>query len=259
MYFSTRLLPLLLICLALLASSAYGQTTKECCEKDEPRTLSVQGMGKVSVKPDVAYLSFATQARGKTATEAYKDHQEKILAILTALKTGPSSIEAKDLQTQGMSVQPRYRYNRTDNKQIFEYYEVTQQLTVTVRDTEKVSSVLDSAVKLGANVNNINFTVEDSDSAAADASKKAYINIKSKAENIALSLGVTLGKPISIHDNGGNSYAPMQQNMHVHSKMMRGGPEMMMADAMEDGGGPPSVESGEVTVTHSVSITYEVH
>ena len=108
----TAFLSLLVVCALLLTSQiVHGQTAtaKECCEKDEPRTLSVRGEGKVSIKPDVAYLAFNTEARGRTATEAYKDHREKIVGILNALKTGTSSIEAKDLQTRGMSLQPHYR------------------------------------------------------------------------------------------------------------------------------------------------------
>jgi uncharacterized protein len=239
-----KLLIFLVLILLSQASPLRAVTSDGNCLTDK-RTLDLDATGFVNVKPDVAYISFNTEAKNAKAQVAYAEHTKKMSSILDAIKG--VSIEAKDIRTRGMSLQPQYSYSNREGKQIFEHYFVQQQLMVTIRDVEKVSSVLDAAVTSGALLRDVNFTVEDSEAAATEASKKAYDLIKSKAAAIALSLGVELGKPIRVNDDKGSSF-------HPKHAMMRGAAMEMM----DDGGGGSHVESGEVRLSHTVSITYEI-
>ena len=66
-------------------------------------------------------------------------------------------------------------------------------MSVTVRDLDKVSDVLDQGVRAGAtSVDGVSFDVADRAAAEADAREAAVADAKAKAESLASGLGVTI-------------------------------------------------------------------
>ena len=113
----------------------------------------------------------------------------------------------------------------------------------------KVGTIVDVAVKNGANqINNINFGLSDAKNqeykqkALADAAT----NAKEKAETIASSLGVKLGKIKTVSESS-YDYRPYMYNM----KMSAGAAEDMVAEAAQ-------VLPSDVTVSGTIQITYYV-
>ena len=74
-------------------------------------------------------------------------------------------IEDRDLQTAGIQIAPRYNYNnKPDGSQEAELvaYQVTNTLSVRVRDLAKTGEILDKSVSLGVNQGGgISFTNDD--------------------------------------------------------------------------------------------------
>ena len=121
-------------------------------------TISIQGSGKVSAVPDIASLNFGVQTgRQKTAAGAMNMLTDNMTAVVEAIKE--SGVEEKDIRTQYLNLNPAYDWN--EGKRVDRGFEATQSLVVKVRDLDKISAVLDAAVKAGANqAGSVGFLIE---------------------------------------------------------------------------------------------------
>jgi uncharacterized protein YggE len=214
--------------------------------EDQIRTLAVTGTAEVSVSPDICYMSFVVETEHTNAAQAYKDNNQLMNTVSASIKQ--AGIPGKDMQTVSFSIYPQYHYEDKTNKQIFDGYLVSHTLYVKVFDLDKVSDILDAAVNAGiTRVNNINFTVENPKKYLEDARIEALKAARKKAEIIASETGVKLGKPISITEAEPGSY---YYNYYAQANVD-------LEPLYRDGGGA-ALESGEIKLTHTVYITYEI-
>ena len=207
-------------------------------------TISVSGQGKVSAVPDIATLNFGVQIpRQKTADGAMKMLAEQMTSVFEAVKA--AGIEEKDITTQYLSLNPSYDW--ADGKRLDQGFEASQSLVVKVRDLGKITAVLDAAVQAGANqAGSVGFTIDDPEVLKAQAREEAIADGQAKAEKLAKSLGVRLGKLQGFWEDAGY-YPPM----------------MMRAEAGMGGGADasyaPPVPAGEQEVAISVNLTYKIN
>jgi len=235
---------------AMLEAGAFNSNLEESM-----RTMTVRGFGEVAMEPDICYISFRSTSKDASASVAYRNHQKQIRAIFAALKGGSLGVGERDMQTRGLSLQPIYRYVNKNNeqRQVFDYYRVEQELYVSVRNVDNVSGVLDAAVAAGAEVNSVSFTVEKPHEHEEAAAVLAYRDVKDRASKTAAAVGVTLGKPIRIMDGQNTANAQHRNN---YAMKQRGG--VAMAMSMDGGAESSTVSAGEVKLTHIVDVVYEV-
>ena len=104
-------------------------------------------------------------------------------------------IADRDLQTAGIQIKPRYNYtNKPDGTQEAELvaYQVTNTLSVRIRDLVKTGEILDKAVSLGVNQGgSIVFTNDDPAAVITEARKKAVADAMAKARTLAEAAGVS--------------------------------------------------------------------
>ena len=110
-------------------------------------SVSVTGTGTVSVEPDVAKLSFATEADGDDATSAAESANALAETINAALEE--YGVPAEDIQTGGVSVSPRYTYDDAGNGTIAGYTASVQYDLSGVAVAE-VSQVISRVLDAGA-------------------------------------------------------------------------------------------------------------
>jgi len=178
--------------IALLATPALAQTP--------PPAISVTGEATVSVAPDQAWIDGGVTSEGKTAREASEANNAAMGKVLEALKA--AGIDAKDIQTSRLSLQPVYPPNRTGPATIAGY-RASNRVTIRVRDVAKVSGVIDVLVGAGANeFGGINFVVTQASKLLDEARERAVADARRKAEIYARAAGVTLGDAISITEEG---------------------------------------------------------
>jgi uncharacterized protein len=114
-------------------------------------------------------------------------------------------------------------------------------MNVTVRDINRVGSVLDSAVEAGANtINGIQFDVLDRTAATSEARRAAVANARAVAEEVAAAAGVQLGEVQTINVHGGGYSVP------VYGR------------AAQDAAESIPVSPGEMTISVEVSIVYAI-
>jgi uncharacterized protein YggE len=226
----------------MLTACTQPQVAKEV---ESIRTLSVSGSGQVTLVPDIARVNIGVHSEAELVTVAVNENNKQAQAITDALlKKG---IEAKDIQTANFNVYPMNRYDNMGNMTGVEY-SVDNTLYVTVRDLKSLSEILDAAIKAGANqINGISFDIEDRTAAQKQARDLALQDAETKAQEVADTVGVTLGE-IQIINVSNMSYVepyPMYG--------MGGGRAMdMVAEASVP------VSAGQIVVTYEVSLVYRI-
>lgn len=211
------------------------------------RTITVSGDGKISAKPDIANVSLSVVSKGLTVKQVTTDNNTKMNAVIAAVKG--LSVEDKDITTSAYNLYPEYDYSTLDkgglNKIIG--YNLTQEVTVKVRDLNKVDDVLDSATKSGANqVGALSFDIDDTGPIKQQARQKAFDAAKKKAQEMAGEAGVGLGRVVTFSE----AAAPVQYPMYNFAM-----------EAKSAGATPapaPDIQPGQKELTMSVSVTYEI-
>ncbi len=228
--------------LALAASLAFPAMASAADPGKTPRIV-VSGEGESALKPDIALLSLSVMREAKTARAALDANNDAMAAVIAAMKA--AGIAERDLQTAGIQINPRYNYtNKADGSQEAELvaYQVTNTLSVRVRDIDKTGDILDKAVTLGVNQGGgISFTNENPATVVTEARKKAVADAIAKAKTLAEAAGVSVGKVLEITDQ---SYAPP--------------PMPMNAKAYDAAGASVPVQAGENAYKVMVNVTFEL-
>ncbi len=152
-------------------------------------TVSASGIGNISVKPDVAYVTIGAETKKMSSAAASKENAKIMDAMLKALKT--EGIEDNEVETSQFSITPQHNYDNSGNA-IFDGYQVTNLVTIKIKNIDKTSAILDKAVTAGANhVSGVSFDIEDRGNVYEDALDLAVKDARLKAEVMMKAAGVT--------------------------------------------------------------------
>jgi uncharacterized protein len=164
------------------------------------RTITVTGTGKVTLTPDIAYISIGVHTENASAKEAVSGNSTQAQAVVAAIKG--FGVAAKDIQTTDFSISPQQQTD-ANGKVTGILYVVDNTVYVTVRDLTKLGDLLDSTVNAGANnINSIQFDVADKTGALSQARQVAVVDAKKQADELTKATGVTLDvvQSISYYD-----------------------------------------------------------
>jgi len=209
------------------------------------RTVTVDGEGKITAKPDIALVTLSVVSQGKTVKAVTQDGNVKMTAIIDAVKK--LGVDAKDVTTSSYNLYPQYVYPDNKTPQITGY-SLEQGITVKVRDLTKVDDVLDGAIKTGANqVGQLTFDIDDTSSIKKEARTVAFQKAHEKAADMAAAAGVSLGRVVTFSEGYQSAPMPMYANYAMDVKTEAAG-----------AGRAPSIEPGSKELVVDVSITYEI-
>ncbi|WP_171038056.1 SIMPL domain-containing protein [Aquibacillus sediminis] len=160
--------------------------------------MTVFGTGKVSVEPNLAVLQLGVVTQTQALSSAQQENARLIDQVIRSL-TG-LGVSQQQIQTIDYTIVPRYNY--VDGEQQFIGYQVTHMLSVTVENINQIGTVIDTAVKNGANrVISISLTVKDRTAHYQKALQLAIENAFTKANTITNSVGQQLHPtPIKIQE-----------------------------------------------------------
>ncbi len=226
-------------------------------------TISVNGEGEVFAVPDTATFSVTVQEQAKEVKTAQDTATKKSNDIIKYLKD--QGIDEKDIQTTDYNVYPQYDWQNSvcpkavdggspvycpPGKQVLNGFQVSQTLTIKVRDTKKAGDLLSGVGSRGASqVSGLSFTIDDQKALEADARGKAIDDARKKADELAKQLGVSIVRVVGFNEGGGYG-GPV-----YYAKAMSADSGMGGAQAT-----PPSPEipTGQNKITSNVSVTYEI-
>jgi uncharacterized protein len=233
-------------------------------------TILVSGTGDAYTIPDVATFSFSVNKTAKTVTLAQTAATAKINEALKTIRAG--GVADADIQTTSYSINPHYEYMNLNGvcvpvsstapispemaasaasycpsgKSVLTGYDVSQSVTIKIRNLDKAGELFASIGSLGVDsINGLSFLVDKPDSIQDQAREKAITDAKSKAQELAAQLGVHLVRIISFSENGGGYNYPM-----AYATMDSIAPMVKMAS--------PEIPRGQQKTTSSVNITYEI-
>jgi uncharacterized protein YggE len=207
------------------------------------RNLSVTGTGTVYLTPDIAYIYIGVHTEDENISQAVADNNAKAEAVASALSD--FGVADRDIQTSNFSIWPNQQYDPMTGQISGTVYMVDNSVYVKVRDLDSLADLLEAAIDAGANsINSIQFDVADKSAGMTDARQLAVDNANALAAELASAANVQLGEIQTI------SYYDSQVYPYYGYGMGGGG-------GGEGGGGAP-IAPGQLTLSVTVSITYDL-
>jgi uncharacterized protein len=212
---------------------------------NDMRVIEVSGTGEARSAPDVANLSLQVETHGATAEECSSKNAalaQKVVEALKAKLAGKGTVVTGDY-----SLNPEYGENNLPRqKPVITGY--TAQNTITVETTELtlLGALIDGAISSGANrINYLNFGLRDDTKAREEAIANASKDAQAQAQALAASLNVKLKQVVrasTVPERG--PVMPMAR--------------MAFASASPNVNVPTPVEASQISVSATVSLTYEI-
>lgn len=166
----------------------------------EPNTIAVNGVAEQEVAPDMAYVDIGINVRADDAETARVQEAQTAAQLRRALLG--LAITGDDLQNTGYYLYQDYKVGR-DGKRTPDKYVLNSSIKVTVKDLNKLSQVIDGAVKAGAtNINNVTFALSTKNTVQRQLLAAAVENARSKAAVVANAGSRTLGSMLSADISG---------------------------------------------------------
>ena len=189
------LIPLgvLLICLLLTAGCAKAGDA-QLQVGQQPEGFWVSGTGKISVNPDMATVQLGVQSQEENVADARVKAADGMSKLVQALQD--EGIADTDIQTGNFTINQRTHYDNYNEKYDIIGYQVTNIVTVKIRDINNAGIVIDKAVEAGGDlirINNLTFSVEDPSSYYKEVREKAIADARDKAEQYAKLISARLG------------------------------------------------------------------
>lgn len=247
-----RALAVLLAALLLLTGSVVGGSwrqpptvlAQDAASPAAARTITVVGEGVVNIEPNVARTNIGVEVLRPSVEEAAAENAaivDRLLATLTEL-----GIAGKDIQTSGYNVfAERYGASGPVSDEEVQY-RVSNNVTVIIRDLDKVGEVLDASIKAGANnIYGVEFLLDDATVVRSEARKLAVENAKATAEELAALNGVTVGKILAISEVVGGA-GGFYNNSISNFQIGMGGADRT------------PIQPGQLRLTMQLQITYEL-
>lgn len=207
-------------------------------------TLSVVGRAAIAAAPDLAIVDTGVVTAAATAEKALAANSEAMSEVVATIRA--AGIEARDIGTNGFSIQPRYSYPAQGDRDppAVVGYEVRNGVTVKLRDLAGIGSLLDKLTQSGVNqASGLTFLKSDREELEERARLDAARNAIAQAGRLAAASGVRLGRILKIE--------PVNEGVGFN-------PRPLAAMAMASAERAVPVESGELEVRAAMLVVYEI-
>ncbi|UVI38531.1 SIMPL domain-containing protein [Qipengyuania spongiae] len=231
--------------LSATAVLAVPATAAEVQVQTQGPVVELSVFEQIEVEPDLATVGTGVTTKAPTAVEALRRNSaemERLVQMIRAL-----GIAAEDIQTARINLNAQYDY-RNNQSPRFTGYQASNQVTVKLREVERVGEVLDAFVSAGAtNINGPYFSIENDVEAKATARRRALERGQKQAEDyarIAGYRGVRLVQVAeAIRSSGGSG--PESDAIVVTGARVQSAPQ-------------PPVAPGVVSTGVAIALTYEM-
>ena len=233
---------------ALLAVTVISALSTSCVVRQYPagkRSVTVQGTGSVAVEADRALIQLSVITSAKEAGAAAALNAERMTKVQEAVVAAGCPKDA--ISTENYSIYQESDY--VNNRRVMGDYKVSNNIRIFLKDKSLVSTIIDEAIKAGANsLSSLTFSVSNPELAIKEARTAAVQNAHEAANLIAGTAGAELGKVLEIHELTGN---------YSSRKVVTNA--MFEAAAMSAGSSDETpVSSGKISFDVTVDATFEL-
>lgn len=194
---------LVMFVVALAACTGRSATTPSTAAAPDSAALegvTVNGLGRVTGKPDVLRATVGVSVTRPTAQEALDAANTAGDTLLEALRD--HGVADSDVGTRDFGVSPEFRYLQDGPPQITGYT-VKNTVEAKLRNLGRVGEVLTAVVQAGgdaARVEGIGFMLEDNAALLAQAREAAFADARTRAEQYARLAQRPLGALVSVSE-----------------------------------------------------------
>jgi len=229
----TRILFALLAATLFLSAPAFA---------DPPvRKVTVVGTAIIKVVPDQMKWTVQVSINDATLAQAKTRHDASLAGALNYIKGLKDAVQ--DLQTGGIRFD-RNLYPGDNSFARAHPFSCATQFTFTLTDFDKYGPICDALAKLdGVQVESVDYATSKEAEVRREALKRALLDGHDKANDLALTAGCTIDKPLSIDEQEG----------------FLARPEMMNATfGMRSAGGTPDAVAGQIEISAKVIVAYDL-
>lgn len=196
----------------------------------------------VNSTPDVAQVGTGVTTRAQSAKEAVRLNAVAMQKVVDRLKT--LGIANKDIQTSNFNLNAQFNYPPGGGQPVFAGYEASNQVSVKLRQIDKVGDVLDALVASGAtNINGPSFMLDDDTAVQQSARIKAFQRGQAMAQDYARMAGYSGVRLLEVSENVRGSGPPPPAPMFIRAEAAQA---------------KTPIEPGEVGTTVSLTLKYEM-
>ena len=202
---------------------------------------------------DEATISVTTQSRAPTAVAAFEANRAKTETMLAAIRSAGTG--AKDVQTQGVSLNPDYIYETVAGRgsQRLVGYLASNSVLVKTRRIDRLSALLDQVTAAGADqIYGPNFGIADPLPLRREARKRAMVRGEAEATEYAANAGFARVQLLSVEEKV--SYRSSDAIVVTGSRMARPGAPPPPPPAPERGG----IEPGQIETGVTLTLVYRM-
>jgi uncharacterized protein YggE len=238
-------LKVLFFALSLLLAAAPLQA-----QETRQSSVHVNGQAEIRVVPDHVILTLGVETDDRSLAKATAENDRRSGAVLAAAKR--QGVATKDLKTDFISID---RITRTRKDEQIESFFVRKTLVVTLRDIEAFEDLMAAVLQAGANhLQGVDFRTSKLREHRDEARRKAIQAAKEKAQLLAGELGRNIGKARDIREGQGGWWSN-------YGSFWRGGRGFAAQNTVAEagtGGLSDTIAPGEISITASVSVTFEL-
>lgn len=227
----------LMVCLLFVGLSVVSLKAHET-GLSSLQKLALSASGEALGVPDLAVINLAIVTQGKQASDALSENSTKMQKVIDALRQG--GIEAKDIQTANLVVQPQYIHAPNALPRL-SGYEARNTVTITLNNISKLGLLLDQVTGLGINtIDGPYFHLKDSKALEEAALLEAMEKLKQRAKIFEKGFGIKLGRVLALSENSlQQPVQPYRIEMTAQSKSV-------------------PIEAGELRITAQVNAEWEI-
>ncbi len=162
-------------------------------QAEHRRTVTVGGEGVVRIVPDMALVRFGIVTRDDDAEKARAMNDAAGSRTLNAVRS--LGIPEQKIRLEVLQLQELYEYNPERRTQEPAGFEAVRHVVVELADLDLLPTLVARISQQGANrLFGITYDVKNKEAAQNEALRKAVLNARSKAQVIAETLGVSIGR-----------------------------------------------------------------
>jgi uncharacterized protein YggE len=215
--------------------------------------ISVNTSANAEIIPDIAEISIAVVTSDhKSMQKATLQNKEISDKVISTLKSMINTSNGDYIKTSNFNASPIYIYN--GNKKSLDKYQVSNSVVIHTKNVDKVGSMIDKSIELGAtNVNSLNFSVSSYESKCNELITIAANRAKERANAALKTVPTTISgvKTMDVSCSENNVYRPQYRMLKSN---------LMMADGAVAAEAAPqtTIEQGVVKIYANVNASYYV-
>lgn len=244
----------------VLSAPGYGQQIPVTNLADMAATplVRVNIAETLRTPPDEASLTVGTQGKAPTATAAVAANKVKTERMLATIRA--ARIRERDIQTQGIQLQPDYRWEQQpggQGRQTLIGYIASNSIQIKTRDIDGLTALLDTLTGAGADtVYGPNFGISDPLPLRREARVRAMARGEAEALEYARNNGFTKVRLLSVEE--GTSYRGTDVIVTGSRISYQGGPPPPPPPPQPERGGDGVVAPGQLETGVALNLLYRM-